>query len=51
MPMAVYFETNEHYEVAGEDAGRRLMGILKANWVDAQAASQRVVQHLLDQDY
>jgi hypothetical protein len=51
IPLAVYFETNEHYEIAGEDAGKRLMGILKTNWVEAHSASQRIVQHLLGQEY
>ena len=50
MPFAVFFETNEHYEV-GEHAAKRLMDILKANWVDAHRAAQHIVQHLLDQKY
>lgn len=45
----VYIATNEHYEMTGTDAGRRLMMALQRNWEEAQIAARQVAERLLGQ--
>lgn len=47
----VFISTNEHYELSGTDAGRRLMIALEKNWEDAQMAARQIAEHLLGQAY
>lgn len=51
VPNGVFISTNEHYEMPGTDAGRRLMLALEKNWEDAQMVAKQIAEHLLDQTY
>jgi hypothetical protein len=50
VPSGVFISTNEHYEMKGSGAGKRLMVALEKNWEDAQMAARQIAEHLLGQD-
>lgn len=47
----ISFDTNEHYEVSGADAGRRLMATMATSWKAAQDYAKSAAERLLAQEY
>jgi hypothetical protein len=46
----VFFATNEHYELSGDEVGRRLMATMATCWKGAQDYAKAVAEHLLSQE-
>jgi hypothetical protein len=47
----IFFNTNEHYEFSGADAGRRLIATMATSWRAAQDYARSVAEHLLAQEH
>lgn len=47
----VYFSFNEHYVIAKDEPGQKLMQALAKSWESAHAYASLIAEHLLQQEY